>query len=552
MDWSALKQSEENIKKIKKLQKECLHLSDAVFQVDLFLKPDISAQVIAYLAEHYELNTQRGYNVALNNCYVQLGLSSPYAPRITEINAEYAELKKGQDTTVSPADYQHCTAIVDRVISGNQAGVLLGIKVMCALLKYRIDVSLAEMIEASFTASANRYNADTWIIDGKIVPLSKAFQEYIRTLWTDREYLVVKPSGQKYDQIKSLSKSFDVLFGKSFLKVKHVLRNPPSGPAPIAPPVGAPSKLKLVLKGKAQVSPPVAEPIEPAKKKLKLKLKVPNKDPGMPWENFRDTVLQEVSNDKLLAHVKRLTKYVSGADDKFYFTAFDSEEGYAKVILYFTEEKINQMNAKVFHFSWETIKTYIYALCKYLKKLKLMQQHFSLEMYDRFKGYAEEVNTHLANSKRTPGPVAEFTNFLPTLRKIIQEKKKVQGFRILCSMIVHNLEINEDDETESILRMFDLRTTRFVNDGVHSYIDMGAQTWHLVRNNRVLPLPVGFIADIKLIYGTALPEWLLVDKAGNRYDKMASLSNMFQRFVGTTYSTIRASYGASRNGTQKK
>jgi hypothetical protein len=543
MDWSAfaLKQSAENLKKIKKLQKECLHLSDAVFQVDLFLKPDISAQVIAYLAEHYELNTQRGYNVALNNCYVQLGQPSPYAQRITEINAECAELKKGLDTTVSPADYQHCTAIVDRVISGDQAGVLLGIKVMCALLKYRIDVSLAEMIAATFTPSANQYNTDTWIIDGKIVPLSKAFQDYTGTLRTDREYLVVKPSGQKYDQIKSLSKSFDLLFGKSYLKVKHILWHPPSAATGI--PVAAPAKLKLVLKVKVQ--PPLAEEAEPPKKKLKLKvgLKVGLKTAptGRAWEFYKDPALKAVSNAKHLAHVQRLTGYMCGLTDQFYYSAFAQPEAYDKVIRFLTEDKVDKFG-KTFCYSKETQRSYINALCKFLS----LTEDYTSDQYARYCDYAYQTKTEavtLAAVKRSTGStVIDFTALTPLLQNVVQDKQRVKGFRVLCSMIVNNLNLadTEDDEL-GVLRMSDVQNTRFIDDGVHSHINLDTKVWTIVVKPRTIALPDKFVADIKAIYGL-LPAWLLVDKQGLPYTNMASLSNMFQRYLGQKFSAIRASY----------
>jgi hypothetical protein len=244
--------------------------------------------------------------------------------------------------------------------------------------------------------------------------------------------------------------------------------------------------------------------------------------------------------------MKRLTKYVCGSPEQFDPTAFETVEGYTKVLRYLSEEKINALTGKPYCLSWETQKTYIGALCKYLK---LLDQDFNPEMYARYAAYADHIKVRLLTDKCEKPPVADFPTFLPVLRNFILDKKKVAGFRILCSMLVHNLDIADDDKVKvknAGLRMADVQKTRFLNDGEHSYIDMGTQTWHIVPTKRVVVLPAAFIADLQIVYGPTLPEWLLVDKSGAPYDKMGSLSNMFQRFVGVTYSSIRESCAAYR------
>ena len=552
MEWSALQQSPENLNKIKKLQRDCLNLSDEVFQADLFLKPDISAQVIAYLAEKYELNTQRGFHVALNNCYTELklGLPTPYAQRITEINSAYMLLQKAKDTSVSPEEYQHYAQLIDDVLSRDH-GIILGIKVMCAILKYRVNVSLVEMINATLRPSDNYYDGTTWTISKLVVPVPDGFNVYMRPLLGDRAYLVVDShGGKKYNQIKSLSKSFDQLTGKGFLKVRHILGGglPASTVLP-AIPAKAKEKLKVKLKPKEEVGQVDFLPTKKLKVKVKVKagLQAPSDPQGHAWEFFYDPLLKPVSNEKDQAHMKRLTKYVCGSTDQFYPSLFENAEGYDKVVRYFTEEKINAMTGKPYCLSWETQKTYIGALCKYLK---LLANDFTPAMYDRYVAYADHVKVRLLTDKREKPPVVDFPTFLPILRKLILDKKKVAGFRILCSMLVHNLDI-ADDEGNAVLRMTDVQNTRFTNDGEHSYIDPATQTWHIAPTKRVISLPPGFIADLRVVYGPSLPEWLLVDKAGLPYDKMGSLSNMFQRFVGVTYSSIRESCAAYRNSSPK-
>ena len=410
--------------------------------------------------------------------------------------------------------YQHYTEIIDKVLL-NAHGSILGIKVMCAVLKYQVNVSLVEMINATLRPSDNYYNGTTWIISHENVPVPDGFNLYMRPLLSDREYLVVDShGGKKYNQIKSLSKSFNLLTGgKGFLKVRHILYEGPS--------------VESISNRTVPALP------EPVKAKLKLKLKLKPRERG--WDFFHDPVLKPASNEKDLAHMKRLTMYVCGSNDQFYYTEFEHMEGHDKVICYLTEEKINAMNGKPYYLSWATRKTYIGALCKYLK---LLDKDFSSEMYERYAFYAEQVKVHLLASKSDAPPVAEFTTFLPKLRQFILDTTKVAGFRILCSMIVHVTDTR-------VLRMTDVQHTRFINDGEHSCIDMDTQTWHIIKPvKQLISLPVDFISDIRTIYGPSLPERLLVDKSGTPYVKMCSLSNMFQRFAKVKYTTICASHTA--------
>jgi hypothetical protein len=90
--------------------------------------------------------------------------------------------------------------------------------------------------------------------------------------------------------------------------------------------------------------------------------------------------------------------------------------------------------------------------------------------------------------------------------------------------------------------MSDVQNTRFTDDGEHSHINLDTKVWTIVlKHPRTIALPDKFVADIKAIYGL-LPAWLLVDKQGLPYTNMASLSNMFQRYIGQKFSDIRASY----------
>jgi hypothetical protein len=533
MDWTTLAQSDENIKKVKKIQKEVLKLSDDVFYPASFQTGENSAAIFLFLATEYELNTQRTYVVAINNCLKKLGLTTAYTTKLTELNAASSALEKAKSAAfvVTEKEYSALVEQIDEIMASKTG--LLGVKVMCALLKYDVEITLLQMINAKLIPSENYYDGSTWHIDGATKTLDPLCNAYLKTLATSREYLVVDSHGQKYDHIKSLSKSFNLLFQNGFLKIKNILKHKPALAQLVFP------KKVLILKRK------LPDP-EPLVVKKKLTFRKPEVK-SHPWDHYKDDSIREVSNFQQHRLVKGLTQFLLNKDNEFYYGAFESVEAFEQIKTYLESPNTDRDN-KIY--SLETQKNYINALCKFLHHTP----EFNAAIYDKYCKYRDALKVQTMTREK-PG-VVEFTSLLPTLAGIVDDKKKVAGFRVICSLILNNINLADDeeaDETPGVLRMSDLKYTRFQDDNEHSFLDLEKKKWYIKskytknKDARTIDLPEKFIADIKKIYKKTSMDWLLINKAGERYESMNSLSNMFQTYIGEKFMNIRASYTTYRH-----
>jgi hypothetical protein len=229
----------------------------------------------------------------------------------------------------------------------------------------------------------------------------------------------------------------------------------------------------------------------------------------------------------------------------FYYGAFESLAAFRQIKM-FLESPHAERGGKMY--TSETQANFINALCKFLHNTP----DFNAVLYDTYCHYRDDLKAK--NMVREKPAVVEFTTLVPRLTDIVADATKVAGFRVVCSMIVNNMNLAEtSDETPGVLRMSDLLHTRFQDDAEHSFMDLPNKTWYIKskytknKMDRTIVLPDKFITDIKNIYRTKVPEWLLIGKSGNRYATMDSLTNMFREYMGVKFTDIRASYVTYRH-----
>ena len=620
MEWN--QSNIPNVKKMKQIQKEILHVSDAFFYPDIFALKEAGDKVISFLADKYKPNTQRTYLTILAKIHPM------YKDRLTILNKAYVIAKNKEKTTIgNPAEYSELTKRIDFTINNPRA--LLGLRIMCALLKYDLDVSLLQMIQTRLRPGhPNYYDGKIWNLDNqtKVYPPAE-----FNILLSDREYLVEDSTGKPYKQIQSISKSFQTLFKNGFVKTKTIFKNPPTkseSPKPkkvlklktknqnaeseiakteiakteiskteivkpkkvlklksknqnakteiakneivkpkkvlklksknqnakteIAKNEIAKPKKVLKLKSKNQNAKNEIAKTEIAKPKKVLKLKTKNQKSELkskPWTDYNDPLILPESNITHMTKVKSLTSFLTGKEDRFYYTAFESLEAVDRIRTFLESPQKDKQNKT---YTFETRKNYINSLCKYLS----MTPDFNVAIYDKYSAYQRELKLQTICRERPK--VVEFTTLIPALTKIVKTESLVPGFRIICSMILNNINLVEDadnDATPGVLRMSDLKFTRLQDDGEHSYMDLNGKVLHIKskytknKEARSIALPEKFIADIKQIFPDKLPEWLLINKSGERYDKLSSLSNMFQKYLNVKFIDVRASYTTYRHST---
>lgn len=547
MDWEACKG---NVTKIKHLQRTVFNVSDTLFQPDLFKQKAVA--VLSFLTKEYKLNTQRTYLTALSK------IDPIYKEHLSELNKAYVVSKNAHSPLrSSEVDYLALTKQINSTIENPRA--LLGLRIMCALIKYDLDVSLLQMIKTRFIPGDNYYDGKVWNLDNqtKVYPPG-AFNMFV----ADREYLVIDTKGQPYEHIQSLSKSFQTVFHTGFVKTKTMFKNPPVKKVLKLKKTPLP-KIKLKLKKKVLSEFQVAKyetgfskivlksensEIPNLPKKLKLKPKQPEMK-SRPWTDYNDPSILPESNETHLTKVKGLTMVLTGKDDRFYYSAFEAPDALARIRSYLENpHSVRQEKA----YTFETQKNYINSLCKFISKTP----EFNAAIYDTYSAYQRELK--LKTICRERPKVVPFLTLVPALAKVVSNKKLVPGFRIICALILNNINLAEDsdnDETPGVLRMSDLKYTRFQDDGEHSYIDLNGKQLHIKskytknKEARSIALPANFITNVKEIYPGVLPEWLLINKSGERYDTLSSLSNMFQKYLQVKFVEVRASYTTYRHST---
>lgn len=435
-------------------------------------------------------------------------------------------------------NYQVAVGLLDTTLGDPQAH--LDVKVMCALLKYKVRMSLEGLIRTKLISDVSSpldiiYDGVCFRIAGTIQSVPEDFNVYLRTLNTDRVYLVTDSQGKPYLQSKYLNNACVLLFGQNYRTLQHIFLQNATSPHPV---------------------PVLSNPKPKPKPKFKFKLKVkklnttPDESQSQPpktrpWADYNDPLIRESSNKIQHRNVQRLVYHLVGKDDMFYYGAFESLAAFDQIKT-FLESPHAERGGKLY--SLETRANFINALCKFLHNTS----EFNAVLYDTYCHYRDELKAK--NMVRVKPPVDEFTTFVPRLTAIVADKTKVPGFRIVCSMIVNNMNLADtDEETPGVLRMSDLLHTRFQDDREHSFIDLSTKKWYIKskytknKKARTIVLPDNFIADIKNIYCTNVPEWLLIGKSGKPYETVDSLTNMFRDYMGVKFTDIRASYATYRH-----
>jgi hypothetical protein len=269
---------------------------------------------------------------------------------------------------------------------------------------------------------------------------------------------------------------------------------------------------------------------------------------GLPWSGYDDPLIRSASNALQHRNVKLLVRLLVNKDDLFYPAAFESVEAFEKIKT-FLESPNPERESKTY--TLETRMNFLNALCKFMHNTP----DFKATVYNKYCAYRDELKVKTMGREKPA--VVPFTSLLPNLIKMVTDRKKVAGFRILCSMIVNNMNLVDDAEgvaeSPGVLRMSDLKNTRFQDDGEHSYLDLTAKKWHIQstytknKKERLITVPDNFVADVKAIYQNNMPEWLLLDKAGHPYTNLNSLTNMFRVYLGIKFTDIRASYTTYRH-----
>ena len=384
------------------------------------------------------------------------------------------------------------------------------------------------------------YDGTCFFVAGTKMEVVEDFNVYLRTLHTAREYLVTDPQGKPYLQSKRLNTACEELFGRDYMKMQTGFRCSSSLIDDAKPPLlvnqdpPEPQKVKIKLKlktlSKVQVQP-VKVPKTPSKER--------------PWTDYNDPLIRESSNMLQQRNVRLLVHHLVGKDDRFYHGAFETPAALERIKL-FLESPNGERGGKTY--SLETQANFVNALCKYLHNTP----EFNAVMYDKYCHYRDELKAK--NMVREKPSVAVFTTLVPRLAEIVADGSKVPGFRVVCSMIVNNMNLSDNvDETPGVLRMSDLLNTRLQDDKEHSFMDLAHKVWHIKskytknKKDRTIILPDKFIADIKTIYGNKMPDWLLISKSGKPYMTIESLTNMFRDYMGVKFTDIRASYATYRH-----
>lgn len=260
---------------------------------------------------------------------------------------------------------------------------------------------------------------------------------------------------------------------------------------------------------------------------------------GIPWETFTCGNTRQSTNDLNTGNVRRLQYSLCGLDDMFYPDFFASQEGYDKVITYLTTHE--HTTGKTY--SINTQVNYLCSLSKYLE-----QSNIGAKIYAKYVKYRTKLEgeQEVLNARRT---IVDFTTIIPKIYEVMLDPEVNVNVRIFALLIL--CSIDESDTTIGVLRLSDLINTKFVDDGVLSYIDIDKRLW-IIRGNktkngvdRVINLPSMFTFGLVTLYKGNLPEFLVSmseKKGGGSYNTTTSFSQMIKTNIGYGPSCLRASY----------
>lgn len=267
----------------------------------------------------------------------------------------------------------------------------------------------------------------------------------------------------------------------------------------------------------------------------------------LPWSFFFDTNVSAATNSLQLLNAKQIMKALIGNDDMFYTDALADHSAFDKIITYLTT-KVTKTGKSL---ALWTQYNYLSAICKYLSKVPDIDTYTLWQLQN----YYQELRGRILTDKETI--MKDYTPFPQILQKlpaIIESHKYVIGFRVLCSMILHNIHnidtLEVSDNEIGVLRPSDLQRTTFTDNGTNSFIDLDAKLWHIRsnctknRDERLLTISDEFVADIRKIFGSRLAtaESLLLNKYYKPYTSLESLYIMFRKHIGVNFNGVRSSY----------
>lgn len=242
------------------------------------------------------------------------------------------------------------------------------------------------------------------------------------------------------------------------------------------------------------------------------------------WEELEERGICK-SNINKLQHIS--TK-LFGNCEYFYWYKFNQRE---------TLEQIKTMYSNI-----NTAKNYITALTLSLEATygSLYSEYELYRMELEWKDYKEALQREV-----------------PAMDKVfrIAESKLNNSetspiVKVFSLMITHNLTLDRDLNVKDencefgILRPSDIISTKFKDDGEHSYIDVAGYVWYIRskytknRVERCFPISKDFIDGVKVIY-QRLPTFLIEN---HTLPSATDISNEIKNEFGYNFSVLRSAY----------
>jgi hypothetical protein len=531
MEWNCIDndgRSEETHVDLKRRVQRMVELLGG--ESDLFRKELFTEDSYGVIEKHfndmgYSTNTRRGYLSAICR-YMSLSGETD-----TIFHNQLIHLFSPDKKEYMMSDTEYDTMVGSLTSIIDKPGLCV-VRCMSALLYYGLAdvISLKVLINTHVGVCSDHYiDMDNlvWIVrtprKGDIkVPLSLEFVSKMTNIIGKTDYIV----GKKYPSVTSPSQSFKNTTGYTYVALKSILND-----------------RRIV------VQEPVIDVKESVVLSGKPKITVSYKQ-YMSWDDCYDNQCDEKTRQIQERHVKTLQAELTPRTDVFMWGLFASDGSYEKVNTYLDNHEMNSGKT----YADETKRSYMSSLCKYLERSNISSAYY--EKY--FKQQSSIKTTIMATEKPAITP---FEEILPRVKKIIDDDNRVAGFRVLCAMIYCNIDFTTDDSIRvneqeiGVLRPADLKNTSFTDDGVHSYIDIQKKIWYIrdrfTKNKkaRELIVPDNFIVLLSGIFKNNYPEWMLINKKGERYNKMSAISKMFRDYVKVKFDDIRASYVSYRNRT---
>lgn len=495
-------------------------------EIDLFRKELFTIESYGTIKKYfdemkYSKSTRRSYLSAICR-YMSLAGEAD-----TIFHSQLSQLYTTDKKQYNMSDAEYDQMISTLITLIDKPG-LCAVRCMAAMLYYELaeSISLTDLISTHNKACDEHY-IDTdklvWVVRKRkkdvLVPLSVEFVSKMANIVGDTEYIV----GRKYPTVSSVSQSFINTTGYSYNALKTIINNKRKESAV---PVHAVNDL-VAPSGKPRIDKQY-----------------------MSWDDCYDQQCDEETRNIQERHVKTLQSLFSSDTDVFLWGVFASDESYEKVNTFLDTHEME--NSKTY--KDETKRSYMSSLCKYLER-----SNISSIYYDKYFKQQSFIKSIIDATEKPP--VIKFEDILPRIKKVVDDDNRISGFRVLCAMILCNIDFTTDDTVEvnehemGVLRPSDLKNTSFTDDGVHSYIDIQQKKWYIrdrfTKNKKGREIVVSdeFVNLLSSIFKNDYPEWMLINKRGERYNKMSAISKMFRDYIKVTFGEIRASYVSFRNRT---